>query len=313
MSAQISVVVPVKNEARSLAELYQRLCEALEPLDRSFEIILVDDGSEDDSYQQMKELFARDPRVRVVKLLRNFGKSAALAAGFDRAEGEVVITLDADLQDDPKEIPRLLSRLEEGYHLVSGWKKRRRDPFRRRVLSRIFNWVTARVSGIEIHDFNCGFKAYRREAVLRLRLYGELHRYIPALLGAQGFRVTEMEVEHHPRRFGQSKYGLGRIPAGLLDLLTVLFLTQYARRPLHLFGGAGLVSFLLGGSFLGYLTVQWCLGQRPIGTRPLFLGGIMLLLLGAQILSLGLIGELVTHLAHRGEAPYLVETELKRT
>ncbi|OGP58073.1 MAG: glycosyl transferase family 2 [Deltaproteobacteria bacterium RBG_13_61_14] len=313
MAAKISVIVPVKDEARSLAELHQRVVEALERIGQPFEIILVDDGSADDSFQEMQALFEKDPRVRVVKLLRNFGKSAALAAGFDRAEGEVVVTLDADLQDDPKEIPQFLAKLEEGYHLVSGWKKHRRDPFSRRALSRLFNFATARLSGVEIHDFNCGFKAYRREALSRLRLYGELHRYIPALLGAQGFRVTEIEVLHHPRRFGQSKYGLGRIPRGLFDLLTVLFLTQYARRPLHLFGGVGLLSFLLGSACLGYMTVLWFLGHRPIGTRPLFLGGIMLLLLGAQILSLGLIGELVTHLAHRGEAPYLVQVELKRS
>jgi len=313
MADLISVIVPVKDEAGTLAELYQRLLAALTETGRPFETIFVDDGSADESFSVMKKLFEQDSRVRVVKLLRNFGKSAALAAGLDRAQGEVVITLDGDLQDDPKEIPKFLAKLEQGYHLVSGWKKLRRDPLSRRLLSRFFNWVTARLSGVEIHDFNCGFKAYRREALARLQLYGELHRYIPALLGAQGFRVAEIEVEHHPRRAGRSKYGLGRIPRGLLDLLTVLFLTQYARRPLHLFGGAGLLSFLAGAAALCYLTVLWFLGQRPIGTRPLFLGGIMLLLLGAQILSLGLLAELVTHLAHRDEAPYLVQVELERS
>jgi len=306
----LSVVVPVKDEAETLAELYQSLKAALEETGRPFELIFVDDGSVDQSFAALRGLFEQDPRVRVVKLLRNFGKSAALAAGFDRAKGEVVLTLDGDLQDDPKEIPQFLRKLEEGYDLVSGWKKLRRDPLSRRLQSRLFNWATARLFGIELHDFNCGFKAYRREALSRLQLYGELHRYIPALLGAQGFRVTEIAVEHHPRQAGKSKYGLGRIPRGLFDLITVLFLTQYARRPLHLFGGAGLISFLLGAASLGYLTVLWFLGQRPIGTRPLFMGGIMLLLLGAQILSLGLLAELVTHLAHRGEAPYLVQDEL---
>jgi glycosyltransferase involved in cell wall biosynthesis len=313
MAELISVIVPVKDEAATLAELHERLVAALSETGRPFEMIFVDDGSADESFPVMKKLFEQDPRVRVVKLLRNFGKSTALAAGFDRARGETVITLDGDLQDDPKEIPKLLAKLEEGYHLVSGWKKLRRDPLSRRLLSRFFNSVTARLSGIEIHDFNCGFKAYRREALARLQLYGELHRYIPALLGAQGFRVAEIEVEHHPRRAGQSKYGLGRIPRGLLDLLTVLFLTQYARRPLHLFGGAGLLSFLIGAAALGYLTVLWFLGQRPIGTRPLFMGGIMLLLLGTQILSLGLLAELVTHLAHRDQASYLVQVELKHS
>jgi len=313
MEGLISVIVPVKDEAGSLAELHRQLVAALSGAGRPFELIFVDDGSADSSFQVMQSLFEQDPRVRVVKLLRNFGKSAALAAGFDRALGETVITLDGDLQDDPGEIPQFLQKLEEGYHLVSGWKKLRRDPFSRRLLSRLFNLVTARLSGMEIHDFNCGFKAYRREALGRLQLYGELHRYIPALLGAQGFRVAEIEVRHHPRRSGHSKYGLARIPRGFLDLLTVLFLTQYARRPLHLFGGLGLLSSLLGAASLAYLTALWFLGQRPIGTRPLFLGGIMLLLLGAQVLSLGLLGELITHLALRGEAPYLVQVELKRS
>ena len=313
MAELISVIVPVKDEAETLAELFERVSAALTEAGRPFEVIFVDDGSADRSFAVLRELFEQDPRVRVVKLLRNFGKSAALAAGFERAQGEVVLTLDGDLQDDPKEIPKFLAKLDEGYHLVSGWKKLRRDPWGRRLQSRLFNWVTARLTGIEIHDFNCGFKAYRREALFRLQLYGELHRYIPALLGAQGFRVTEIEVEHHPRRAGRSRYGLERIPRGLFDLLTVLFLTQYARRPLHLFGGVGLLSFLLGAASLCYLTVLWFLGQRPIGTRPLFMGGIMLLLLGAQILSLGLLAELVTHQAHRGEAPYLVQVELKRS
>ena len=313
MAELLSVIVPVKDEAETLAELYRLLVAALTAAGRPFELIFVDDGSVDQSFPVLRGLFEQDPRVRVVKLLRNFGKSAALAAGFERAQGEVVITLDGDLQDDPKEIPQFLRKLEEGYDLVSGWKKLRRDPLGRRLQSRLFNLVAARLSGIEIHDFNCGFKAYRREALSRLQLYGELHRYIPALLGAQGFRVTEIEVEHHPRRAGKSKYGLGRIPRGLLDLLTVLFLTQYARRPLHLFGGAGLLSFVVGAAFLCYLSVLWLMGQRPIGTRPLFMGGIMLLLLGAQILSLGLLAELVTHLAHRREAPYLVQVELKRS
>lgn len=313
MAELISVIVPVKDEAETLAELYQGLKAALEATGRPFEMIFVDDGSVDSSFAVMRGLFEQDPRVRAVKLLRNFGKSAALAAGFDRARGGVVLTLDGDLQDDPKEIPHFLQKIAEGYDLVSGWKKLRRDPWSRRLQSRLFNFATRRLFGIELHDFNCGFKAYRREALGRLQLYGELHRYIPALLGAQGFRVTEIEVEHHPRRAGRSKYGLGRIPRGLFDLLTVLLLTQYARRPLHLFGGAGLTSFLAGAVCLGYLTVLWFLGQRPIGTRPLFLGGIMLLLLGAQILSLGLLAELVTHLSHRGEAPYLVQVELERS
>jgi glycosyltransferase involved in cell wall biosynthesis len=308
-AVEITVIAPVKDEAETLAELYRELCAALEGLHQSFELILVDDGSSDGSFAAMKRLHESDPRVRAVKFPHNFGKAAALAAGFDRARGKIIITIDSDLQDDPAEIPRLLEALENA-HLVSGWKKERHDPLTRRASSRVFNFIAGRLAGLQIHDMNCGFKAYRREVTKSLRLYGELHRFIPALAAARGFRVAEVPVRHRPRRHGRSRYGLERVPRGFFDLLTVLFLTSYSRRPLHLFGGIGASLGLAGFASLAYLTCLWLEGVRPIGTRPLFLGGIMLLLLGAQLLSLGLVGELITHASFRSGDQYIVEEEI---
>jgi glycosyltransferase involved in cell wall biosynthesis len=248
--------------------------------------------------------------VRVVSFLRNFGKAAALAAGFERARGEVIVTMDADLQDDPAELPRFLEAIAGGAHLVSGWKKDRQDPFSRRAASKVFNTVTRALTGVKVHDMNCGFKAYRRQVISAVPLYGELHRFIPALAAARGFTVNEIIVRHHPRQHGRSRYGLERIPRGFFDLLTVLFLTSYARRPLHLFGGLGLMIGALGAIALAYLTGLWFLGEHPIGTRPLFLGGIMLLLLGAQLLSLGLVSELIAHRTTRPSDHYIVAEEL---
>jgi glycosyltransferase involved in cell wall biosynthesis len=307
---EITVIAPVKDEENSLPELHRRVSEALASLGKSFELIFVDDGSADASFAAMKEIAKSDQHVRAVKFTRNLGKSAALAAGFDRARGKVIITIDADLQDDPAEIPRFLTALEQGAHLVSGWKKERQDPWTRRMASRVFNVVTGCLSGLRIHDINCGFKAYRREVIKSLRVYGELHRFIPALAAAAGFKVSEIEVKHYPRRYGKSRYGLARVPRGAFDLLTVLFLTSYARRPLHLFGGVGAATSLAGLAALIYLTVLWFMGERPIGTRPLFMGGIMLLLLGVQLLSLGLVGELITHLSFRSGEQYTVEEEI---
>lgn len=303
----VTVVVPALNERETLAELCRRVAAALDG--RSFEVILVDDGSSDGTFEVMKSLHDADPRVRVVRFLRNFGKSAALAAGFERARGAQVVTIDADLQDDPDEIPRLLAGLESA-DLVTGWKQDRQDPPGKTIPSRFANFVTGRLSGVQVHDMNCGFKAYRREVVQNLRLYGDLHRFIPVLAAARGFTVAELPVRHHPRRHGVSKYGLGRLPRGFFDLLTALFLTQYARRPLHLFGGIGASLAAVGLACLAYLSALWLLGEGPIGTRPLFLGGIMLMLLGAQLLSIGLVGELITHHTYRPGEQYLVREEL---
>ncbi len=306
----ISVILPVKDEADSLDELYQGLIQTLEPLDKSFEILFIDDGSTDRSLEIMEQLHQRDPRARVLSFIKNYGKSAALSAGFAAAKGQIIFTLDADLQDDPCEIPRFLEKLEQGYDLVTGWKKDRQDPLDRLVLTRIFNSVTGRLTGIKLHDFNCGFKCYRAEVTKRIRLYGELHRFIPALAGGLGFRIAEIDVCHHPRKYGTSRYGLERITRGPFDLLTVLFINQYSLRPLHLFGAAGLFATVLGLGCLFYLTILWFMGLGPIGTRPLFMGGIMLLLLGAQVMSLGLLGELITHVSARPEERYVIKKKL---
>lgn len=290
---EVSVVVPVLDEVESLAILHRELTAALERLGRPYELIFVDDGSRDGSFEALEKLHRSDERVRAVQLRRNFGKAAALAVGFREARGRVVVTLDADLQDDPAELPRLLARLEEGYDLVSGWKLRRQDPPSKTLPSRLFNRVTARLTGLPLHDLNSGFKVYRREVVEELRLYGELHRFIPALAAWRGFRVSEVPVHHRPRRFGRSKYGSARFWRGSLDLLTVLFLTRYTRRPLHLFGGLGLVSLAGGLGVNLYLTGLWLAGARPIGTRPLLAFGVLSMLVGIQFFSLGLLSELV--------------------
>ena len=289
----ISVVVPVHDEERSVALLYEELQAALEPSGEPWEAIFVDDGSLDGSFAALTRLHARAQNVRVVRLRRNFGKSRALAAGFAQAQGETVVTIDGDLQDDASEIPRLLAKLEEGFDLVSGWKARRQDPWRRRVVSRIFNAVTGRVSGLKLHDMNCGLKAYRAEVVRGLPLYGELHRFIPVLAHYRGFRVAELPVNHRPRAHGRSRYGLERYLRGFLDLLTVTFMGRYRHRPLHLFGGLGLVLGLLGTVILVYLTVLKATGEA-IGHRPLLTLGVLLVVVGLQFFSLGLLSEMVT-------------------
>jgi glycosyltransferase involved in cell wall biosynthesis len=291
----ISVVVPVQDEERSVALLYDELAAVLEPLGQEWEVLYVDDGSSDGTFAALTRLQAREPAVRIVRLRRNFGKASALAAGFAQAAGDVVVTIDGDLQDDPQEIPRLLAKLDEGFDLVSGWKTRRRDPWRRRALSRAFNAITGRLSGLRLHDLNCGLKAYRAEVLRGLRLYGELHRFIPVLAHYRGFRVAELPVNHRPREHGRSRYGVERYLRGFFDLLTVTFMGRYRYRPLHLFGTVGLVLGLVGFGLLSYLTVLKATGEA-IGGRPLLTLGVLLLVVGIQLFSLGLVGELVTSL-----------------
>jgi len=289
----ISVVVPVHEEERTVALLFDELQAALDPLGQPWEAVFVDDGSTDGSFAALTRLHNLHDNVRVVRLRRNFGKAAALAAGFANAEGDVVVTIDADLQDDPAEIPRLLAKLDEGFDLVSGWKAHRRDPITRRALSRIFNWVTGRVSGLRLHDLNCGLKAYRAEVVQGLRLYGELHRFIPVLAHYRGHRIAELPVNHRPREHGRSRYGVERYLRGFLDLLTVSFIGRYRYRPLHLFGGLGLGLGALGLAVLVYLTILK-IGGEAIGRRPLLILGVLLVVVGLQFFSLGLISELIT-------------------
>jgi dolichol-phosphate mannosyltransferase len=293
LGAVISVVVPVHDEERSVALLYDELRSALQPLDTPWEAIFVDDGSTDGTFAALTRLHDGETNVRVVRLRRNFGKAAALVAGFDQAAGDTVVTIDGDLQDDPSEIPRLLAKLDEGFDLVTGWKTQRRDPLSRRVLSRIFNRVTSAFSGVRLHDMNCGLKAYRAEVVHGLRLYGELHRFIPVLAHYRGFRIAELPVNHRPREHGRSRYGVERYLRGFLDLLTVSFIGRYRHRPLHLFGGLGLVLGFFGTAILVYLTVLKALGHA-IGGRPLLMLGVLLVVIGLQFFSLGLISEMIT-------------------
>ena len=289
----ISVVVPVHDEDRSVELLYDELASALDPLGRPWEAVYVDDGSTDGSFAAMTRLHSASPNVKVVRLRRNFGKATALKAGFLEARGEIVVTIDADLQDDPAEIPRLLAKLDEGFDLVSGWKAQRRDPWSRRLVSKIFNSVVGRASGLKLHDMNCGLKAYRAEVVRSLRIYGELHRFLPVLAHDRGFRVAELPVNHRPREHGRSRYGVERYMRGFLDFLTVSFMGRYRHRPLHLFGGLGLVFALIGSAVLVYLTVLKLTGAA-IGHRPLLTLGVLLVVVGFQFFSLGLLSELIT-------------------
>jgi glycosyltransferase involved in cell wall biosynthesis len=289
----ISVVVPLFNEEHTLEALYEEISNALTAHGRPFQVIFVDDGSTDGSLSRLTQLHDEHANVVVVHLRRNFGKAAALQAGFLEATGDIVMTIDADLQDDPAEIPRLLAKLDEGFDLVSGWKSRRNDPFSRRLLSRIFNNAVAWVSGVRLHDVNCGLKAYRAEVLRSMQLYGELHRFIPILASYRGFRVAEISVNHRPRQHGRSRYGLERYVRGFFDLLSVTFMGRYRHRPLHLFGGLGLLLGFVGFVCLAYLTVVK-IGGSAIGERPLLTLGVLLIVVGIQLVSLGLLSELIT-------------------
>ena len=289
----ISVVVPLLDEEPSLEALYAEIVAALEESGDELEVVFVDDGSTDGSMSVLSRMHDEAANIVVVHLRRNFGKAAALQAGFLEARGDVVVTIDADLQDDPAEIPKLLAKLAEGFDLVSGWKTRRNDPLARRLFSRMFNWATGVVSGVRLHDVNCGLKAYRAEVLHGLRLYGELHRFIPVLASYQGFRVAEIPVNHRPRQHGRSRYGPERYLRGFFDLLSVTFMGRYRHRPLHLFGGVGLFIAALGFVILLYLSMLKLWGHG-IGTRPLLTLGVLLLVVGIQFVSLGLLSELIT-------------------
>lgn len=305
----LSIVVPLLNEAESLPELYTRITAALRKMDRSYEIIFVDDGSTDASSAVVEKLHRQDDHVKLIQFRRNYGKSAGLSAGFAAAAGDFIITMDADLQDDPEEIPNLLAKLQEGYDLVSGWKKNRRDPFLKRFTSRIYNYFTSLFSGIRLHDFNCGLKAYRAEVIQTIQVYGELHRYLPVIAHHNGFRVTEIPVTHHPRRYGRSKFGAARFTRGAFDLLTITFLTRYKKRPLHLFGLLGLLAFLTGSIISLVLAYQRIFYRMYLSNRPLLFLGILLIIVGMQFITLGLLGEMIT--AQRKDSDtYLIKRSL---
>jgi glycosyltransferase involved in cell wall biosynthesis len=291
---KISIVIPLYNEEDSIPELHKRLTTVLLKLGLNYEIIFIDDGSLDTSVKKIEEIAAQDSLVKLLEFRKNYGKSAGLAAGFNDATGDYVITMDADLQDDPEEIPNLVSKLEEGFDLVSGWKKVRHDPLSKRMASKIYNFFTSKFSGIRLHDFNCGLKAYRVKVVKSMKVYGELHRYLPVIAHQNGFRVTEIPVKHHPRKHGESKFGSARFARGAFDLLTITFLTRYKMRPLHLFGLLGLMSFCAGLLISIWLTIQRIVYNMYLSSRPLLFLGVLLIIVGVQFISIGLLGEMIT-------------------
>lgn len=295
----VSIVLPVFNERESIPILLDEIHGALSST-YDYEIVCVDDGSNDGTFEYLRERSRSDNKIKLIQFLRNYGKSAALAEGFRHVDSEYVVTLDSDLQDDPLEIHKMVAKLEEGFDLVSGWKKKRYDPFSKRIPSKFFNFTTRLLTGIPIHDFNCGLKAYRKRVVKSLDLYGGMHRYIPILAGRQGFRITELIVNHRPRKFGESKFGRERYFRGLFDLLTVLFLSRYIRRPLHLFGLFGLTSLFLGmGIDFRVLYLKYALGEPFVNHIALLVFGVMLIILGVQFISIGLLGEMIAQSTYR--------------
>jgi dolichol-phosphate mannosyltransferase len=340
----ISVVIPVYNERESLAALYAEIQEVGGKSGLDLETVFVDDGSSDGSWRVIADLAGHHSSVRGLRFRRNFGKAAALSAGFHAARGDVILTLDADLQDDPHEIPRFLEALRAGVEtdpaaaghaedgrthrldVVSGWKKVRLDPWHKVWPSRVFNWMVSWLTGVRLHDHNCGMKCYRAEVFREVRLYGELHRFIPVLAAARGFRVGEIAINHRPRRFGRSKYGFRRFVKGFLDLLTVKFLTGFGQRPQHLLGSIGLVSFFLGNLGLIYLAITWLINNlgygslpadqrpfEPLHQRPLLIYSLAALLLGAQMMSIGFLAELITAYQGRDEERYSIAEEVEGT
>jgi glycosyltransferase involved in cell wall biosynthesis len=291
----LSFVIPLLDEEGSLEALHAQLTSVLKELGCSYEILFVNDGSTDSSPSILDRLAEHDPHVGVIHFRRCFGKAAALDAGFEMARGDFICTMDADLQDEPSEVPSFLVKIREGWDLVSGWKQKRRDPLGKTLPSKLFNFVVSRMSGLALNDFNCGFKLYRREALEGVRLYGELHRYIPVLVHWRGFRVTEIPVKHNPRTTGRSKFGVERLLHGFFDLLTVLLITRYRSRPLHLFGLVGVSMSFAGLVCLAYLSALWFMRLGPIGNRPLMTLGVLLLLVGTQFISVGLLGEMINN------------------
>lgn len=315
--SQISIVIPVYNEKESLVPLHREIAEAARQASLDLDIVFVDDGSRDGSWDVITELAQEHENVHGIRFRRNFGKSAALSAGFRAARGDVVLTMDADLQDDPKEIPNFLAAMAEGHEVVSGWKKLRHDPWHKVWPSWVFNWMVGALTGVRLHDHNCGMKCYRAEVFREVRLYGELHRFIPVLAEARGFRVGELVIQHRPRQYGYSKYGVRRFVKGFLDLLTVKFLTGFNQRPQHLLGSIGLMSFLGGNAGLLYLSITWIINWfepetfLPLHQRPLLIYSVAALLLGAQMMTIGFLAELITAYLGRDEDGYSIAEQTR--
>ena len=304
---KISLVVPLFNEEESVIPLINEIRKALKPVNKPYEVIFVDDGSTDGSLKNIKDAMKTDNRIKFLSFRKNYGKSAALQVGFRAATGDVVVTMDADLQDDPFEIPNLLKKLDEGFDLCSGWKKQRFDPFIKKHSSKFFNFVTKIISGINIHDFNCGLKAYRKEVVQNIHVYGELHRYVPVLAKWQGFTITEIPVKHHPRRYGKTKFGISRFFKGFLDLITVVFVGRYIKRPMHFFGFFGALAFFVGLIVNGYLTIEWING-KALSNRPMLFLGMLLIIVGVQFFAVGLLGEMLVH-QNKDEREYVIKDQ----
>jgi len=302
---KISIVIPLLNEEESVTPLSHDIRKAMSRINIDYEVIFVDDGSTDTSLTKLKEITRTDNRFRYLSFRKNYGKSAALHVGFKAATGDVVVTMDADLQDDPFEIQNLIKKLDEGFDLCSGWKKKRQDPIIKKISSKFFNFVTRVISGIKIHDFNCGLKAYRKDVVESVKVYGELHRYIPVMAKWQGFTITEVPVMHHQRRYGKTKFGVSRFFKGFIDLVTVVFVTRYIKRPMHFFGFLGALSSLVGLIILGYLTVLWLQGI-PLSNRPMLFLGMLLIIVGVQLFAVGLLGEVIVHNA-MDEREYIIK------
>ncbi|MBL8026631.1 MAG: glycosyltransferase family 2 protein [Fibrobacteres bacterium] len=303
----ISIVIPLHNEEESLPELHAGLASVLPTITDNYEIIFINDGSRDNSQKVIQTLAAKDQRVKSIAFRKNYGKAAALAVGFKAAQNDIIISMDADLQDDPTAIPDMVKLIDQGYDLVSGWKKKRYDPLIYTLPSRVWNGFTSWVAGVKLHDFNCGFKAYRAETAKCLDIYGERHRYLPVFAHWNGFKVTEMAVPHHARKYGSSKYGIDKFVKGTLDLLTIVFLRKYLKNPLHFFGALGILFFLAGSAILGYFGAMWAINGK-LHIRPLMLLGVGSLLMGVQLFSIGLICELIAHTSERDD--YLIAEKL---
>ncbi|MBT4277349.1 glycosyltransferase family 2 protein [Candidatus Falkowbacteria bacterium] len=307
---KLSIVIPVFNEMESLEELNLRITKALSGLSFDYEIVYIDDGSTDNSFKILKKIKERNPKIKIIQFRRNFGKSAALNVAFKEANGDLIITMDGDLQDEPTEIINFIKKIEEGYDMVSGWKQNRKDPLIKLISSKIFNFTVSKLTKIKLHDFNCGFKIYRSEVIKNIEIYGELHRFLPVLAYEKGFKIGELKIKHNARKFGKSKYGklgLRRIKNYLLDPINIILLTKYAKKPAHFFGNIGLLSFGLGSVFFLYLTILWLLGHRPIGNRPLLFLGILLIIIGIQLISMGFLGEIITRQNSKKEKIYYVK------
>ncbi|HYA11728.1 MAG TPA: glycosyltransferase family 2 protein [Thermodesulfovibrionales bacterium] len=297
----LSVIIPLYNEEENIPILYEKLRESLDPLEKEYEILFVDDGSTDRTLPILEEIQSKDNRVIVLSLRRNFGQTAAFAAGFDFARGDIVVTMDGDLQNDPSDIPKFLELIKD-HDLVSGWRKKRKDPFfRRRLPSLLANWLISNVTGVKLHDYGCSLKAYRRDVIKNLKLYGEMHRFIPAVASWYGVRVAEVEVTHHPRLRGRSKYGITRTVKVVLDLITVKFLQSFSTKPIQFFGPIGILSGFLGFLISLYLTIDKIISGRNIGGRPLLLLGALLIIVGIQLIGMGLLGEMLVRVYHESQ------------